>query len=52
MVPNKDRWPGGEMLLAFNNVKVYTGCIPHDPLEAARGGPLRHPSVADQAQDN
>lgn len=52
VVSNEHGRTGGQMFLALHNVKLHAGGKPHHPLEAARGGPLRNPSVAHQPQDN
>lgn len=52
MVADEDRRPRGEVLGTLDNVELHAGCIPHNPFETARGGPLRDPAVAKEAKDN
>lgn len=52
MVPNEDRRPRREMLLALDDFEAYAGGEGHCVLEGAGGGPLRYAMAADETEEN
>lgn len=52
VVRDEDGGPRGEVFVAGDDLELHAGGAAHDPLEAARGGPLRDAAVADQTEDD